>query len=77
MTVPTGDDAEGSNSNGESWSSQRVESGWDPIIMYGGGGGTFDPSWDAVLPECFVAALYVNDECVAQLDLQLREGIAE
>ena len=77
LTVPTGDDAEGSNSNGESWSSQRVEPGWGPIIMYGGGGGTFDPGGDTVLPESFVAALYVNDERVAQLDLQLKEGVME
>ena len=77
LTVPTGDNSGGSSNNGESWRSQRVEPGWDPIIKYDSGGGTFDPNRDAVLPEYFVADLYVNDECVAQLDLQLKKGVAE
>ena len=77
MTVPTGDYAGGSNRNGESWSSQRVEPGWDPIIKNDGGGGTFDPNRDAVLPEYFATDLYVNDELIAQLDLKLQGGVAE
>lgn len=77
LTVPTGDYAEGSSSNGESWSRQRLEPGWGPIVMCGSGGSNFDPKRDAVLPEYFAAELYVNDKCVAQLDLQLKEGVAE
>ncbi len=77
LTVPTGDDSVGSSSNGECWISKRTEPGWDPIIKCGGGGGTFDPNRDAVLPEYFAADLYVNNELVAQLDLQLQEGVAE
>ena len=77
LTVPTGDQSGGSSNNGESWNSQKTEPGWGPIITYDGGGGTFDPNRDAVLPEYFAADLYVNDELTAQLDLKLQEGVAE
>lgn len=77
LTVPTGGHSGGSSSNGESWFSQQTEPGWGPIIMNDGGGGTFDPNRDAVLPEYFAADLYVNDELIAQLDLKLQEGVAE
>ena len=77
LTVPTGGHSGGSSSNGESWFSQKMEPGWDPIIKNDGGGGTFDPNRDAVLPEYFAADLYVNDSLIAQLDLKLQEGVAE
>ena len=77
LTVPTGGHSGGSSSNGESWFSQKTEPGWDPIIKNDGGGGTFDPNRDAVLPEFFAADLYVNDALIAQLDLKLQEGVAE
>ena len=77
LKVPTGDQSGGSSNNGESWNSQKMEPGWGPIITYDGGGGTFDPNRDAVLPEYFAADLYVNDELTAQLDLKLQEGVAE
>ena len=77
LTVPVGGHSGGSSSNGESWFSQKMEPGWDPIIKNDGGGGTFDPNRDAVLPEYFAADLYVNDSLIAQLDLKLQEGVAE
>lgn len=76
LKVPIREES-GVSSNGGSWINQRTEPGWGPIIKYGGGGGTFDPNRDAVLPEYFAAELYVNNELVAQLDLQLQEGVAE
>lgn len=77
LTVPVGGHSGGSSSNGESWSSQKTEPGWGPTITNDGGGGTFDPNRDAVLPEFFAADLYVNDALIAQLDLKLQEGVAE
>lgn len=74
LTVPTGDDAGGSSSTGESWSSRRVKTEWEPVIVFGGGGGTFDSDRDSVLPEYYAADLYVNRECVGQFELQLLEG---
>lgn len=77
LTIPTGDQAGGSSNNGESWSSQKTVAGWGPTISLDGGGGTFDPNRDAVLPEYFVADLYVNSELIAQLDLLMRKGMTE
>lgn len=77
LTVATGYNSGGSSNTGESWGSQRTEAGWGPEIKFGGGGGTIDPERDAVLPEYFVADLYVNDELVRQLDLQIQEGVEE
>ena len=44
------------------------------MIVFGGGGGTFDSDRDSVLPEYYAADLYVNRECVGQFELQLLEG---
>ncbi|MCI5648476.1 MAG: M56 family metallopeptidase [Fusicatenibacter sp.] len=72
----TGYNSGGASSSGESWGGQRTEPGWGPTIeLHSGGGGTFDPKQDAVLPEYYVADLYVNDELVAQLDLHRQEGV--
>lgn len=77
LPVPTGDDSGSNSSNGESWSSQKLNPGWEPIMEFGGGGTTFDAERDVVLPEYYAADLYINNELAAQLDLHLQEGVEE
>lgn len=77
LNAPTGGNSSGIGSNGESIGTGTVEPGWGPTEVFGGGGTTFDPKRDAALPEYFVSDLYVNGEFVAQLDLQLKEGMAK
>ncbi len=78
LTAATGYDSGGGSSNGEGWGSQRTEPGWGPAIeINSGGGGTFNPQKDVVLPEYYAADLYINNELAAQLDLHLQEGVEE
>lgn len=78
LTAVTGYSSGGGSSNGESWGSQRTEPGWGPaIVLNRGGGGTFNPQRDAVLPEYYAADLYINNKLAAQLDLHLQEGVEE
>lgn len=78
LTVPTGEHSGGGSSTGEGWYSQKTEPGWGPTIeLSGGGGGTFNPERDVLLPGYYVADLYVNNELAAQLDLFLQEGVTE
>lgn len=76
LTPATGYSSAGSSSRGESWASQKNESGWEPTVMLNsGGGGSIDPTRDPILPEYYAADLYINDELAAQLDLHLQKEV--
>lgn len=74
LTPAIGYSSAGSNSSGESWGSQKTESGWGPTFMLNsGGGGSIDSAKDPILPEYYAADLYINDELAAQFDLHLQK----
>lgn len=73
-----GYDFGGGSNIGESWSSHRTEPGWGPYIrLGGGGGGTFDPEGDVILPEFYVAELHVKGVLVERLDLYPQKEVTE
>lgn len=68
----------GGSNTGESWSSIKTSPGWGPYTeLAGGGGGTFDPERNAVLPEFYVADFYVDGKLVDQIDLYPQKEVAE
>lgn len=84
LTAAIGYLSEGVSSNGESWNSQKTESGWGPVVTLNGGGewaegieAISDPAWNARVPEYYAADLYINNRLAAQLDLYLQEGVEE
>lgn len=77
LTPATGEYMSGGNSNGASWNSHTLVPGWGPTVENAGGGATIDPSRATVLPDYYVAELYINKRLATQLDLHLQEGAAE
>ncbi len=69
LRAATENSESGSSSDGVSWSSQTTEPGWGPTVTFGGGGGTFDPQNDRVLPDYYVADLYIDGKLAERLDL--------
>lgn len=67
----------GSSTTGESWGSESTKLGWGPYIEIAGGGGTFNPDQAVILPEFFVADLYVNGDRLEQVDLYPQEGVTQ
>jgi len=63
----------GSSSDGSSWGTVSLESGWGPAVCVCGGGSSADPE-NFIRPEAFAADLYLNREKAAELTLLPVEG---
>ncbi len=67
-----------SSNSSKIWGSKETEPGWGPYISFiSGGYGTNLPERDMILPEFYVADLYVNGELVKRVDLYPEGGSAK
>ncbi len=68
-----------SYSNGsECWGAEKTEPGWGPYIeVHTGGHGSTAPERDNIIPEFYVADLYVDGVLVGQVDLYPEGGVAK
>ena len=64
----------GCSSRGEGWNSRETWKGWGPSIDLGIRGFGSNPELNKVMPEFYVADIYVNGEHIKQLDLYPQEG---
>lgn len=67
----------GSSSDGNSWGSCILQEEWDSYLELSGGGSSSEFAYDDIqnlIPAYYAADLYVNEECVAEMILQLQEG---
>ena len=77
LSKPIGDMSSGGSNAGEQWISMKLNPGWDSTIPMDGGGGSVDPLKEIESPEYFAADLYINNEKIATLDLNLQNGVTE
>ncbi len=64
-----------SSSDGSSWCNRTLEPGWGPVLnLYGGGSRFPAEDYPEILPEYYVAELYIDHKFVASLDLVMQEG---
>lgn len=77
LSKPIGDMMSGGSNTGEHWAGKKLSPGWNSTITMDGGGGSTDPNADIEHPSYFVADLYLNNEKVANLDLNLQKGEAQ
>ena len=75
LPVPTGDSSFSNGVEGYSFS-EKTEKGWGPDITFENWAiGNF--TTEATFPEYYVTDLYVNDKLVEQMDLVMKEGVAQ
>ncbi len=72
-----GTDSCGESNSGARWGRKTVKPGWGPTVELNGGGSSGSPEIMEGYPVYYAAALYVNGEETAELDLTLQKGERE
>jgi hypothetical protein len=78
LPAADGTNFSGSSSDGTEWGGLDLSPGWGPTVTIGGGGTGVEDAYNGipmgVLPECYIAQLYVNREKAGKVYLYPQEG---